>query len=333
MARPKINFNEHRELLTELFLSGLHRNTILQIVRNDLNLQCSRATLYRQFQSWGLSSRPQTEHSPQLYRRIQELFRNHNLTDQQIYNRLEAEQYPITLTAVTKIRRCFRLLRRQTIEQQQLTQERLWTFLIAERQRDPGWFSVGKEMLYIRLRQQGWIISRDAAFQVYRSVFPETVLSRRSQVYARRGGWTVPGPDFIWSMDSYAKLRDFGIEIYAAIDAYSRYIVFAFVGLSAFTQRSTVQQFVDTIDRYRYVPLRGRSDHGREAEAIAAVLFYLSRSRRITDDHGNERPLAPKDTWAFVKSTINVKIESWWSRMSKACILFWRVRLISPYQS
>ncbi|KAL6229678.1 hypothetical protein BDW75DRAFT_235014 [Aspergillus navahoensis] len=30
------------------------------------------------------------------------------------------------------------------------------------------------------------------------------------------------GPNFIWSIDGYLKLAPYGIEIYAAIDAYSR---------------------------------------------------------------------------------------------------------------
>jgi hypothetical protein len=35
-----------------------------------------------------------------------------------------------------------------------------------------------------------------------------------------RKEYIVPGPDYIWSLDGHDKLSDWGIEIYAAIDAY-----------------------------------------------------------------------------------------------------------------
>jgi hypothetical protein len=39
-----------------------------------------------------------------------------------------------------------------------------------------------------------------------------------------RGEYWVPGPNYVWSVDGHMKLELFGIEIYAGVDAYSRYI-------------------------------------------------------------------------------------------------------------
>jgi hypothetical protein len=46
----------------------------------------------------------------------------------------------------------------------------------------------------------------------------------------KKGKYIVPGPDFVWCIDGYMKLELFGIEIYAAIDGYSRYIIWTYVG-------------------------------------------------------------------------------------------------------
>lgn len=39
-----------------------------------------------------------------------------------------------------------------------------------------------------------------------------------------RGHFIVEGPNPVWAIDGHHKLRFYGIEIYAAIDAYSRYV-------------------------------------------------------------------------------------------------------------
>jgi hypothetical protein len=40
------------------------------------------------------------------------------------------------------------------------------------------------------------------------------------------------------------KLAPYGIEIYAAIDAYSRYVVWIYVGVSGMTAVSVVRQYL-----------------------------------------------------------------------------------------
>lgn len=55
-----------------------------------------------------------------------------------------------------------------------------------------------------------------------------------------RASWTAPGPDFIWSIDAYDKLKTWGFEIYASIDAYSRMIVWFYVRISAGTSRNVL---------------------------------------------------------------------------------------------
>ena len=50
------------------------------------------------------------------------------------------------------------------------------------------------------------------------------------------------GPNDVWYIDGYMKLEPFGIEIYATIDGYSRYIVWIYVGITARTAVSVLRQ-------------------------------------------------------------------------------------------
>jgi hypothetical protein len=41
------------------------------------------------------------------------------------------------------------------------------------------------------------------------------------------------GPNFIWLINGYLKLAPYGIKVYAAINAYSHYIIWVYIGITA----------------------------------------------------------------------------------------------------
>ncbi|KAM4063578.1 hypothetical protein HRG_014029 [Hirsutella rhossiliensis] len=58
----------------------------------------------------------------------------------------------------------------------------------------------------------------------YRDFTPENVRERWGRTRYTRRDFSIHGPDWVWSIDGYDKLKNWGFEIYAGIDAYSRYI-------------------------------------------------------------------------------------------------------------
>jgi hypothetical protein len=66
---------------------------------------------------------------------------------------------------------------------------------------------------------------RDRLFSIYRELAPDSVTRRLADLQRHRGAYIVPGPNFIWSINGYLKLALYGIEIYAAINAYLWYII------------------------------------------------------------------------------------------------------------
>lgn len=127
------------------------------------------------------------------------------------------------------------------------------------------------------------------------------------------------GPNAVWSIDGYCKLEAFGIEIYACVDVYSRFLLWAYVGISGRTAVSVATQYLDQVEYCGFVPVMMRSDCGLELP-MAAELHYELRQG------GSDGQIAFGDAWRFGKSTSNIRIESWWQQLSRAQLMPWRVR-------
>ena len=64
----------------------------------------------------------------------------------------------------------------------------------------------------------------------------------------------IKGPNQVWSIDGHDKLSRFGFQIYGAIDAYSRYMIWCFVGHSNCTAVSVNKQFLSAIRSHNTIP-------------------------------------------------------------------------------
>jgi len=64
-------------------------------------------------------------------------------------------------------------------------------------------------------------------FCILHELDPVGIANRHLHVnYIPKGGYFVLGPNHVWSIEGHYKLSVYGIEIYAGVDAYSRYILF-----------------------------------------------------------------------------------------------------------
>lgn len=111
----------------------------------------------------------------------------------------------------------------------------------------------------------------------------------------------------------------FGFEVYAAIDAFSRCIIWVYVGISANTGVSCLRQFLDTVKDIQKLPMMIRSDHGAETIMLAAAHHTLRKA---------EHPeIEFKDCFLYGPSTSNQRIEAWWNQLTTLLTHRWRVRL------
>lgn len=81
----------------------------------------------------------------------------------------------------------------------------------------------GRNFFYQALKRRGILVTRDRMFEIVKQLDPIGVMERTFNLFTSpRGNYRTPGPNFVWSIDGHLKLQMYGIEIYAAIDAYSR---------------------------------------------------------------------------------------------------------------
>jgi hypothetical protein len=73
--------------------------------------------------------------------------------------------------------------------------------------------------------------SRNRIAAIIKEVDPDGVRRRQEEISKSRGEYVVPGPNWVWSIDGYCKLRFAGIEIYAGVDGYSRFVPWLYVGI------------------------------------------------------------------------------------------------------
>jgi hypothetical protein len=124
-------------------------------------------------------------------------------------------------------------------------------------------------------------------------------------------------------MDGYMKLSLYGIEIYAAIDGYSRYILWVYIGISTRTAISVYKQYINAVSTFGYLPQILRTDLGGETIYLGDAHWALRRVANPDIPHA--------DCYSYGKSTENTRIESWWAQLSRSSVFIWRVSSKSLY--
>lgn len=160
---------------------------------------------------------------------------------------------------------------------------------------------------------------RQRVYRAVRTLHPRAVATRAARAVVHRGALITPGPNHSWSMDAFCKLEHWGIQVYAAIDTYSRYIVWIYVGPSARTQSAVAAQYLKTLNSGKMLPKLIRTDRGVETTLAADIHYHISQMVR-----GSSSPLSFGDCFQYGTSKQNSRIESWWNQQSRATTGRWR---------
>jgi hypothetical protein len=141
---------------------------------------------------------------------------------------------------------------------------------------------------------------------------PEGVEARRTRFKDGRdhtGKYNIPGPNYAWSVDSHMKFQAYGIEIYAMVDGYSRYVISIFIGLAATCGVSILKQYLDAVvGNYNMWPHFIRSDRETETTLMANAHWQLEQA---------DQPDAELESIYFYGgSKSNSHIESWWEELT-----------------
>src|SRR5690348_10756476 len=81
------------------------------------------------------------------------------------------------------------------------------------------------------------------------------------------------GPNFMWCLDGHDKFSQYGLQIYAAVDAYSRKIIWFYCGNSNRAQLSVLKQYLTAVKYQGLCPNCLRTDKGTETIMLADAHF------------------------------------------------------------
>ncbi|KAL4962587.1 uncharacterized protein BDV14DRAFT_178267 [Aspergillus stella-maris] len=313
MPRPSINLEPFQAEISNLYQTGTNPRAIADIISNRYGIKVGERTIKSRLSIWGSQKSNRTaSRDTVLHARIKVLIYQVGLSDEEILHTLKLEGYDITARSLKYIRHQKGFLRRlanPVADQAQVENvlNQLRTDLATGQIEGYG---IG--FLHQHFKNQGFLIGRDRLFSMYKQLAPAAVHRRLQDLQRHRGAYLTPGPNFIWSIDGYLKLAPYGIEVYAAIDAYSRYIIWVYVGISSRTAVSVLRQFLDTLAVTQQQPRLVRSDRGTETVLLAEAQYKLQQS--LHPD------INIRDCYLYGTSTANQRIEAWWLQLTRGML-------------
>ena len=171
----------------------------------------------------------------------------------------------------------------------------------------------GYKLMHLKCIQSGLVVTQRTVRHLLKILDPQGVqLKQRNRL--RRRLYTNPGPNFLWHIDSYDKLKPYGICINGAIDGFSRMVMW----LHAYTTNSNPRvisgYFIDEVEGRSGTPTRIRADLGTENRSVEQMQMFL---RGTHDDEFSER------CYITGSSNHNQRIEQWWGFLRKHHAQYW----------
>lgn len=117
--------------------------------------------------------------------------------------------------------------------------------------------------MHERCRLAGLCVTRDMVNEVQSHLDPEGIQQWRGRSLQRRS-YSVPGPNYLWYMDSYDKLTPFGIGINGCIDGFSSHIIWMQANSSNSNPKIIAAYFINAVTELGGCPKIIQSDLGTE---------------------------------------------------------------------
>lgn len=221
----------------------------------------------------------------------------------------------ITHGMIISLRQLKRILKRKGLRRRTDHTDLGQVIRAIEQELEQGGNGIGYRAMWQRLRNEHrMVVSRETVRHALRIIDPEGVSLRLSHRLRRRK-YRARGPNFLWHMDGYDKLKPFGFSIHGCIDGFSRRIMWLEVGTTNNDPHVVVQYFLNCVRQVGGSPSIVRADCGTENVKVAGVQRFLRR-----DSHDS---FAGDKSFMYGKSVSNQRIEAWWSQLRQSCTEFW----------
>lgn len=147
-------------------------------------------------------------------------------------------------------------------------------------------------------------VKRDVVMRLLKQLNPRGTALRTRRRFTRRTYHSM-GPNYIWHVDGYDKLKPFGLGLSGCIDGFSRKIMWLVCGPTNNNPSVIAHNYINCAKSVGVVPMRLRTDLGTENGTMAAIQCTL---RHVHTDY-----YAGASSHSYGSSTGNQRIEAWWS--------------------
>ncbi|KAJ8047915.1 hypothetical protein HOLleu_00032 [Holothuria leucospilota] len=167
----------------------------------------------------------------------------------------------------------------------------------------------GYKWMHLKCRQAGLMVSRETVRVILSILDPVGVRLRSTQQIVRRT-YHSRGPNFVWHVDGYDKLKKYGIAISGCIDGFSRKIIWLEASYTNNNPALIAGYFVNAVQACGGCPSIVRADMGTENVLIEQMQNFFRRNQA-------------NNSFVYGKSTRNQRIEAWWAMLRKHCSQYW----------
>jgi hypothetical protein len=294
---------------------GLTNEAILVQLRRE-GLYTSSTTLRRRLDLWGVRKKVASPITDELAERVNYYFHHTLLNDSQIAAKIRTDDDLVTTANQVKEIRLLFNWRRQpgsasNVAQTSTTQTYVATTLLdgPDQTFDQHWFTT-----YL-CQQFDYRACQTDISAAQQRLDPAEVASHIPDLrHARQENYTTSGPNFLWCLGGYDKLTQYGIEIYAAVDAYSRKIIWFYCGNNNRTPISVLRQYLRAVKANGLCPRFIRTDKGTVTVLLADCHFLLFIEAALQEQWSDAeyQSIRIDDCGP---STRNMRIEGLWSQL------------------
>lgn len=217
---------------------------------------------------------------------------------------------------VVSLRQLKRVLKRHNLRRRQVAYtpiDEVTEVIISELENSGE--CIGYRSMWRRLTLDHHVrVKRDDVLRIMRQIDPQGVQLRKARRLRRRKYYAL-GPNYIWHVDGYDKLAPFGFYIHAAIDGYSRRILWLEVSSSNKSSKLIARYYLETLNQIGRAPRLLRSDMGTENSMLSLLQPYFRFSARDS--------MAKMKSFMYGKSTSNQRIEAFWAFLRSHGMNWW----------
>ena len=172
---------------------------------------------------------------------------------------------------------------------------------------------LGYKLMHLKCRQEGLVVTQDTVRMLLHVLDPAGIALRRRHRLQRRE-YLNCGPNFLWHMDSYDKLKPYGLCINGAIDGFSRYIVWLEVYYTSSDPKVVAGYFIQEVQKRKGCPARIRADKGTENSHVRDMQILMRQNNN--DQYANT-------SFLIGSSNHNQRIEQWWGILRRMNAQHW----------